>query len=78
MGAIKGAGDTWFVLLATSVISATAVLLGNLIQSWQGPSLQLWWYVIAGWVAAMGTAFFLRYWSGRWESKRVIEFQVAD
>ncbi|MCR9291341.1 MAG: MATE family efflux transporter [bacterium] len=78
VGAIKGAGDTWFVLLATSVISASAVLLGNLIQSWQGPSLQLWWYVIAGWVAAMGTAFFLRYWSGRWESKRVIEFQVAD
>jgi hypothetical protein len=33
----------------------------------------LWWYVIAGWVTSMGIVFASRYFSGRWESKRVIE-----
>ena len=33
----------------------------------------LWWYVIAGWVASMGIVFAARYFSGSWETKRVIE-----
>ena len=73
VGAIKGAGDTWFVLLATISISTTAVVAGLLFQHWLGASLMLWWYVIAGWVTGMGIVFASRYFSGRWESKRVIE-----
>jgi MATE family multidrug resistance protein len=73
VGAIKGAGDTWFVLLATISVSGSAVLVGILCQSYFGASLMLWWYVIAGWVVAMGIAFAIRYVSGRWETKRVIE-----
>ncbi len=73
VGAIKGAGDTWFVLLATIIVSGSAVLSGVLCQNYFGPSLLLWWYVIAGWVAAMAIVFAARYFSGSWESKRVIE-----
>lgn len=73
VGAIKGAGDTWFVLLATIFVSASAVLIGSLCQYSLGASLMLWWYVIAGWVAAMGSVFAIRYFSGSWETKRVIE-----
>ncbi len=73
VGAIKGAGDTWFVLLATISVSASAVFIGILCQHSLGASLMLWWYVIAGWVTAMGIVFAIRYFSGSWETKRVIE-----
>jgi MATE family multidrug resistance protein len=73
VGAIKGAGDTWFVLLTTFLVSSSSVLIGTACQSYFGASLLLWWYVIAGWVAAMGIAFATRYFSGYWESKRVID-----
>ncbi|MCA9133211.1 MAG: MATE family efflux transporter [Planctomycetales bacterium] len=78
VGAVKGAGDTWFVLLATVLISLGTILIGLQCQQVWGPSLALWWYVIAGWVAAMGSVFATRYFSGRWESKRVIERANVD
>lgn len=73
VGAIKGAGDTWFVLFATFIVSVASVLAGVWLQSTFGASLMLWWYVIAGWVSSMGLVFAWRYLSGRWETKRVIE-----
>ena len=73
VGAIKGAGDTWFVLLATFFVSGGSVVVGLILQEILGASLLLWWYVIAGWVAAMALAFWLRYVQGAWETKRVIE-----
>jgi multidrug resistance protein, MATE family len=73
VGAIKGAGDTWFVLFATFFVSGGSVLVGMILQAIIGPGLMLWWYVIAGWVAAMAFAFWLRYFQGNWVHKRVIE-----
>lgn len=73
VGAIKGAGDTWFVLLGTFFVSGGSVVVGLILQRVLGASLLLWWYVIAGWVAAMALAFWLRYVQGVWESKSVIE-----
>ena len=73
VGAIKGAGDTWFVLFGTFFVSGGSVVVGLIIQAIIGASLMLWWYVIAGWVAAMALAFWLRYVQGSWETKRVIE-----
>ncbi len=70
---IKGSGDTWFVLLATFLISAGALMAGNLCQQVYGGGLWLWWYVIAGWVTTMGVVFTMRYLSGVWNTKRVIE-----
>ncbi|QDV21974.1 MATE family efflux transporter [Aureliella helgolandensis] len=73
VGAIKGAGDTWFVLLATICVSSAAVVVGLTIQAAYGASLMLWWYVIAGWVSSMGAVFATRYVRGAWTTKRVIE-----
>jgi MATE family multidrug resistance protein len=77
VGAIKGAGDTWFVLLATFFVSGGSVVVGLILQEYIGASLMLWWYVIAGWVTAMALAFWLRYVQGAWETKRVIEQPVV-
>lgn len=76
VGAIKGAGDTLFVLLATTIISVSAVVIGMICQAVLGAQLMLWWYVIAVWVAAMGLVFAARYFSGAWENKRVIEREI--
>ncbi|MEZ6134194.1 MAG: MATE family efflux transporter [Pirellulaceae bacterium] len=73
VGAIKGAGDTWFVLLATSLVSFAVVAIGLFAQESRGASLMLWWYVIASWVSCMGFVFAARFFSRAWERKRVIE-----
>lgn len=78
VGAIKGAGDTWFVLLATSLVSTFAVTAGLALESSLGNSLLLWWYVIAGWVTTMGIVFGGRFLTGGWTTKRVIEDAEAS
>ncbi len=75
VGAIKGAGDTWFVLLATTVLSFGVVLLGVAYEIRFGSSVMLWWWVIALWVLAMAIAFGGRFFQGKWKSMRVIEVQ---
>lgn len=73
VGAIKGAGDTWFVLLATAVLAFGVVVIGLVCEQMYGSSLMLWWYVIAGWVGAMAVVFGLRFWQGKWKNMQVIE-----
>lgn len=73
VGAIKGAGDTWFVLGATTLIAFGVVALGLAAENWMGSSLLLWWYIIAIWVGAMAIAFGARYLQGKWKKMQVIE-----
>lgn len=75
VGAIKGAGDTWFVLGATAVLGFGMVGLGLWCEKVFGASLMLWWYIIAAWVGAMALAFGGRYAQGKWKSMQVIEHQ---
>lgn len=77
VGAIKGAGDTWFVLLGTALLGFGSVAVGLLFEFFVGSSLLLWWYVIAGWVAGMAIVFGLRYWQGKWKRMQVIEQVVS-
>ena len=78
VGAIKGAGDTWFVLIGTAVLGFGSVAVGLLIEQFYGSSLMLWWYVIAGWVAGMALVFGLRYLQGKWKLMQVIEQSVPE
>lgn len=78
VGAIKGAGDTFYVLMGTFLTSLVAVLFGIVGGLWFGESLQWWWFVITLWVIAMMIAFGIRYWLGYWKSMRVIESGVGE
>lgn len=73
VGAIKGAGDTWFVLVATAAVAFGVVGIGLLCERLIGPSLLLWWYIIAAWVGIMALAFGARFLQGKWKSMQVIE-----
>ena len=71
--AIKGAGDTRFVLITTLGASALPV-----VMTWVGVKIfghgLLWsWISVTTWVCLLGVVFLLRFVQGRWRSMRVIE-----
>jgi len=73
-GALKGAGDTVYVLLGHVVAGfgtvGTAVLF-HWLFGWDG--LYYWWTVISLWVVVLAILFSYRYLQGGWQDKRVIE-----
>ena len=78
VGAIKGAGDTVFVLRVSLVL---AILLAGLSYL----SVEVWelgiygcWALVTGWVWIAAITFYLRFRHGRWRSMRVIETEGAD
>jgi multidrug resistance protein, MATE family len=76
-GALRGAGDTWFVLLASVCVSAFSLLVGVLFERLAfevaGISvLHWWWAVITIWVWLLAVAMVLRYKQGRWQAMRMV------
>lgn len=73
VSAIKGAGDTQFVL-RVSLIMATALAIGSFLGV---EVLQIGvygcWILITLWVWALGLTFMSRFLQGKWKSMRVIE-----
>lgn len=76
VGAIKGAGDTFFVVITSLICSFCFVAFGILgyhyVQSEMG-RLYWWWAALTGWLVLLSIAFGHRFWFGKWASKRVIE-----
>ena len=73
LSAIKGAGDTRFVLVATILLAPIPV-----VATWVGLRYLDWgligcWFVLTVWVTMNGIVYGVRYWQGRWRRMRVIE-----
>lgn len=73
VNALKGAGDTRYILNVSVVMAG---LLG--LASWLGvEALQLsvygCWAIITVWIWAFGAIYWLRFRTGKWKSMRVIE-----
>lgn len=78
VGALRGAGDTRFILGATVGVGTVAVLFGRYAQlawNWQ---LIGWWWVITLWIAALAVIYSWRFLKGKWRSMRVIEPNLLD
>jgi multidrug resistance protein, MATE family len=89
VGALKGAGDTHFVFIASVLIGLFIVILGKIGADYLFPdigknsnaemvqanekALFWWWGVISVWVLAMAVVFSTRYLQGKWLKMRVIE-----
>jgi MATE family multidrug resistance protein len=78
VGALRGAGDTRFILGATSLTAILFVAIGHLGEQafqWhtRGIGLWAWWWVMTLWIFALGVIYFLRFLGGKWKSMRVIE-----
>jgi len=85
VGALKGAGDTRFILVAASAVSAAALVIGKTAAAffdWRanGTALVGWWWVMTGWSFALGVIYLVRFQLGRWKTMRVIEpeFTASD
>jgi multidrug resistance protein, MATE family len=78
VGALRGAGDTRFVLINATIISFAAILTGRYLEesfAWKetGYGLYGWWWVMSGWLFALGVTYLVRFEQGKWKSMRVIE-----
>lgn len=72
-GALKGAGDTGFILWTSLVL---ALALGGItwlaVVQFQSDVL-VCWSIVTGWICVAGTVFALRFLAGQWREMRVIE-----
>ena len=83
VGALRGAGDTRFVLINATTISFISIVTGLLLERhyrWQetGYGLYGWWWVMTIWLFALGLSYLGRFIQGRWKSIRVIEPELPD
>ena len=72
-GALKGAGDTRFVMLMSVGLHWVLLAAPSLIAVKMGWGLYVYWSFLTGFVFILAVAFFLRFMSGKWKSMRVIE-----
>jgi MATE family multidrug resistance protein len=73
VGALKGAGDTRFLL-------RVSLVLASLLAGFSWLSVQVWklnvfgcWALIVFWCLIAAVTYALRFWQGRWRRMRVIE-----
>src|SRR5690606_21120883 len=76
-GALRGAGDTWFVLGSAIAATTTAMLVGVsgaplATVTFGMQSLHWWWAIITLWVLLLAVVMTARYRSGRWQSMRMV------
>ena len=73
-GALKGAGDTKFIMwtiaaLACGVMIVPVYLAVEVFKA----GIYIAWFLVTFYVATLGIAFYLRYRHGKWKQMRVIE-----
>ena len=77
-GAIKGAGDTRFIMWTIAVLSVAVMIVPVYIAvEVMERGLYTAWTLATIYVCALGVAFMLRYRQGKWKKMRVIEGAAA-
>jgi len=71
--AIKGAGDTRFVLKTTFIMSWMPVVAAWVGIHKFGLGIRWCWLVLTAWILALGVIYLARFLSGKWREMRVIE-----
>lgn len=74
--AIKGAGDTMFILLVMSITSSGFLIGGFWMTSRLDEiddKVWAWWFCLTAWIVALSIAYFLRFLQGKWKTMKVIE-----
>jgi MATE family multidrug resistance protein len=71
--ALRGAGDTLFVTLATFCLAWPVMVIPTLLVVLSGGSVYLAWCFVTAHIFAMAGCFYLRFRTGKWKAMRVIE-----
>ena len=75
---LKGAGDTFFVVMFTimsSLVFLAVGFLGSVIGSTDQFEINWWWSCLTLWISALSVAYYLRFRNGKWRTMSVIEPQ---
>lgn len=70
-GALRGAGDTWFVLASGFTVSAISIGVGIGLEP-QENGLHWWWWIVTLWVWLLALAMAARFIQGRWKKMRMV------
>lgn len=70
-GALRGAGDTWYVLLAGVAASAIALAIGFGFEPDANP-LHWWWRMVTTWVWLLAMLMAARFIQGSWKRMRMV------
>lgn len=76
VSALKGAGDTRFILGVAIVTSGAFMFIGWAGSVWWGFGLYEWWTVLTVYICVLGGIYLLRFLQGKWRTMRVIEAAV--
>jgi multidrug resistance protein, MATE family len=72
--ALKGAGDTRFVMLMMAGLSCGVLILPTYLAIERfGGGILTGWTIATAYVSLLGVAFYLRFRAGQWKGMRVIE-----
>jgi MATE family multidrug resistance protein len=82
-GALRGAGDTWFVLVSGLLASSIALWVGfawepQVSQETQASleaqqeTLSWWWWMLTFWIWLLATFMTARFLQGRWKRMRMV------
>jgi MATE family multidrug resistance protein len=75
-GAIKGAGDTRFIMWTIAALSLGVMIVPVYVAvEVIGAGIYTAWTLATIYISALGLAFMLRYRQGKWKGMRVIEAQ---
>jgi MATE family multidrug resistance protein len=76
-GALKGAGDTSFIMWAIAVVSIGVMVVPvYLAVEVFGAGLYTAWALATAYICALGVVLMIRYKQGKWKTMRVIESSV--
>lgn len=76
--AIKGAGDTRFVMLCSIVVAVGVLVIPTYVAVQMNATIQTLWIILTFWVCILGVSFWVRYRGGKWKRMKVIEIPVAS
>jgi MATE family multidrug resistance protein len=73
VSALKGAGDTQFVLYVAVCLSTAMIIVGRSLQVFFDMGIFGWWYIMTAWIFCMAMIYLVRFLQGKWRTMRVIE-----
>ncbi len=71
--AIKGAGDTRFVMFCSFLVALLILVIPTYTAVKSDASIQTLWIILTFWVGILGLSFMVRYYGGKWKRMRVVE-----
>jgi MATE family multidrug resistance protein len=72
-GALKGAGDTTFILLVSLVMGVVLAVVSYIAVVMLSAQVFACWQIITAWVCVGGVVYVCRFLGGKWRNMRVIE-----